>query len=77
MGIWSELEIDPDFKKTITSFKKKMNKGAWVINPYNNARKYYKNHMYTNNARLAYEKGIKILPVAGWNLYELKNEYMN
>lgn len=74
MGIWSELEIDPDFKKIITSFKKKMNRGAWVLNPYNNAREYYKNHMYTNNARLAYERGVKIHPVVGWNLYELKNE---
>lgn len=75
IGIWSETEIDPDFKKVITSFKKKLNKGAWVLNPNNNARKYYKTHMYTNNAKLAYEKGIKILPVAGWNLYELKNDH--
>ena len=74
MEIWSELEIDSDLKKYITSYKKKMNRGAWVLNPYNNSRKYYKNHMYTINARLAYERGVKIYPVAGWNLYELKNE---
>lgn len=73
MGIWSEFEIDSDFKQYITSFKKKMNRGAWVLNPFNNSRKYYKNHMYTNNARLAYERGVRILPIAGWNLYELKN----
>ncbi len=74
MGIWSEFEIDSDFKQYITSFKKKMNRGAWVLNPFNNSRKYYKNHMYTNNARIAYERGVRILPIAGWNLYELKNE---
>ncbi len=74
MWIWSESEIDPDFKKIINSFKKKMNRGAWILNPYNNAKDYYKNHMYTDNAKLAYQQGVKIRPIAGCTLYELKKE---
>ena len=74
MGVWSELEIDSDYKKIINSFKKKMNRGACVLNPYSNIKKYYKNHLYTCNAKKAYEKGVKICPVAGWNEYELTNE---
>ena len=72
--IFSTTEIDSDWKRIINKFKKNLLRGAWVLNPYNNAREYYKNHMYTNNARLAYEKGVEICPIAGWNLYELTNE---
>lgn len=29
---------------------------------------------YTINAKKAYEKGMEICPVAGWNIYELIDE---
>lgn len=74
MWIYTELEIDPDWKKMINLIKKRMNRGAWVINPYNKNRKFDKNHMYTDDAKTAYKKGVKICPIAGWNIYELTNE---
>jgi len=30
--------------------------------------------MHLGNAKLAYENGVAICPIAGWNVYELKNE---
>ena len=74
MWTYTELEIDPDWKKMINLIKKRMNRGAWVINPYNKNRKFDKSHMYTDDAKMAYEKGVKICPIAGWNIYELTNE---
>lgn len=74
MWINAENEIDKDWKRIINKYKKSLLKGAWVVNPNTNAKSYYKNHMYTVNAKLAYEKGIKMCPVAGWNIYELTND---
>ncbi|MBQ3891651.1 MAG: hypothetical protein II740_09945, partial [Lachnospiraceae bacterium] len=70
MWVWAEREIDSDLRRIINSFKKIMNRGAWVIGPNDSSKKYYKNHMYTNNAKTAYENGILICPLAGWNHYE-------
>ena len=64
-------EIDPDWKKIINKLKRSMNRGAWVKNPKTGTREYYKNHMYTDNAKQLYENGITICPIAGWNEYEL------
>ncbi len=74
--IWinSENEVDEDWKRIINSYKKSLLKGAWVINPNTNSKAYYKNHKYTVNAKLAYENGMKICPIAGWSMYELTNE---
>lgn len=74
MWIYSECKIDTELKKAMNNFKNKMNRGAWVKDPYSNIKKYYKNHLYTNNAKLAYENGVTICPLAGWNTYELTNE---
>lgn len=71
MWIYSESEIDSDLMKYIKNFKKKLNRGAWLKSPFSNQRKYFKNHMYTTNAKIAFENGIIICPIAGWNTYEL------
>ena len=74
ISVFSEFQIDPEWKKMIAKLKKNMLKGAWVINPNTNAKVYYKNHRYTFNAKVAYEKGVKIYPIGGWNIYKLTNE---
>ncbi len=33
MWVWAEREIDSDLRRIINSFKKIMNRGAWVIGP--------------------------------------------
>lgn len=71
MWMYSESEIDSDLLKCINSFKKKMNRGAWLKSPYSDTKKYFKNHLYTENAKKAFENGITICPIAGWNTYEL------
>ena len=71
LSVTSVNEIDPDWKKIINKLKRSMNRGAWVKNTKTGAREYYKNHMYTDNAKRLYENGITICPVAGWNEYEL------
>lgn len=74
MWIKSEDVIDKDFKKCINRFKNNLINGAWIVNPYTGDKAYYKNHKYTINAKKAYESGIKICPIAGWNIYELVSE---
>lgn len=75
ISVFSETEIDTEWKKIISTFKKSMLRGAWVVNPNPNGGKvYYKNHLYTENAKNAYENGIKICPICGWNVYELSDE---
>lgn len=74
MWISSQNEIDDEWKGIINKYKRSLLKGAWVVNPNTNVRTYYKNHRYTTSAKEAYEKGVKICPIAGWNIYELTNE---
>lgn len=74
ISVFSETEIDSDWKRIINKYKRSLLKGAWVVDPDTNKKAYYKNHKYTANAKLAYENGVKIHPIGGWNIYELTNE---
>ena len=75
MWISSEIDIDADFKKIINKFKGSMHRGAWGIGPGPNAKKvFYKNHLYTERAKIAYEKGIKLCAYGGWTYFELPND---
>lgn len=74
ISVFSETEIDSEWKRVINNYKKSLLKGAWVVNPNTNARAYYKYHRYTINAKKAYENGTPICPIAGWNKYELVSE---
>lgn len=74
MWVIASGDIDSDFRSYFNKVKKNMNKGAWVINPNNDKKTYYKNHMYTDNAKYAYKQGVKLRPIAGWNFYELSDD---
>lgn len=73
MGALSTDNIDILWKKVIAQFKKELLKGAYVVNPNGNSG-YYPKHWYTRGAKDAYEKGVIIKPLVGWNQYLLKNE---
>ena len=45
--------------------------GAWVVNPHNGAKVFYKQHRYTERAKKLSEEGVNILPIAGWNYFVL------
>lgn len=75
MGVISTDNIDALWKKVITQFKKQLLKGAYVVTPNGNSS-YYPKHLYTIGAKEAYEKRVIIKPLAGWNQYVLKNEFM-
>jgi hypothetical protein len=62
------------WKKIIIEFKKKLFKGAWIINPNIEEKHYSKNHYYTENAKKEFLKGVKISPIAGWNYYLLSSD---
>lgn len=62
------------WKDIVKRFKSTMLKGAWVVNPSNGAKEYYKNHCYTSSAKELFQKGIEILPYAGWSKYILNKE---
>lgn len=70
MGVLAKDSIDILWKKIITLFKKRLLKGAYVATP-QGYKKYYPKHWYTVGAKEAYEKGIVIKPIGGWNYYML------
>lgn len=71
MGVVTEAEIDLLWEKIINRFKRKLLKGAYVVTP-SGMKKYYPNLRYSVGAKEAYEKGVIIKPIAGWNHYELR-----
>lgn len=74
ISIFSEGELDSDFKKIINKFKRTMHKGAWGTGPNPNVEKFfYKNHLYTERAKIAYKQGVRLCAYAGWNYFELPN----
>ena len=73
MGVFSSENIDAFWKKVIAQFKKKLLKGAYVVAP-SGCSRYYPKHWYTIGAKEAYERGVVIKPIAGWNQYLLKEE---
>ena len=69
--IWAAAEdsIDPDWRKFINRYKRKMLRGAWVINPETDSRAYSKNHMYTAGAKERYDSGVVIRQFKGLFFY--------
>lgn len=65
------------WKKLISKFKRTLLKGAYVVNPYRNSKTYYKNIYYTIGAKQAFDNGMSMKPIAGWNYYLLAQEQQN
>lgn len=59
------------WKRKINIFKKKLLKGAYVVNPLTGVKAFYKNSYYTSGGLQAFQKGVKIMPISGWNYYIL------
>jgi len=59
------LKIWRKIQKMIRSFTRT---GAWVLNPKTNAKGFYKNCRFSQGAFDLYQRGVKILPLAGWNV---------
>ncbi|MBQ9083914.1 MAG: hypothetical protein IJY28_10560 [Clostridia bacterium] len=59
------------WKKKISQFKRTLLKGAYVVNPHFDRKAYYKNVYYTTGAKAAFDHGIQMKPMAGWNFYLL------
>lgn len=70
IGAAAENSIDPLWKKAIERFRGTLCKGGYVVTP-QNVRRAYPNIRYTVGAQMAYRKGKKLLPLAGWNHFEL------
>lgn len=71
MGIKGEGSEFEYWKKQISKFKRTLLKGAYVVNPYRGSKTYSKNVYYTSGAKEAFDKGIQMKPIAGWNYYLL------
>lgn len=65
------------WKKIVKKFNANTLSGAWVINPYNKAKAFYKEHRYTESAKKLFKEGVNIVPVDGWNKYFLCHELEN
>lgn len=74
IGIKGEGDEFDYWKKQISKLRNSFLKGAYVVNPYRDSKTYYKNIYYTKGAKAAFEQGIKMKPVAGWNYYLLVEE---
>ena len=59
------------WKKIVKKFNAVTLSGAWVINPNNGAKVFYKQHRYTEGAKKLFEDGVKVVPIVGWNYYVL------
>jgi len=68
-----DVDMKVFWKKVLKEFRKNFVKGAWVVNPYNDASHFYKNHYYTPGAQELFYKGRKIKAL-GWNEYHLTDK---
>lgn len=68
-----DVDIKIFWKKVLKEFKKNFVKGAWVVNPFNDASHFYKNHYYTLGAQELFYKGRKIKAL-GCNEYHLTDK---
>lgn len=59
--------------KVASQLKKITRTGAVAVNPVNGAEAKIRSHRFTEGAKLKYDEGIKILPVAGNSLYKLSD----
>ena len=60
------------WKKRLAKLKRTFRKGAYLASPYLDSRTYYKNTYYTAGAKVAYDRGVKLMAAAGWNYYRLE-----
>ena len=65
----------PEFdywKKRLARLRRTFRKGAWLFSPYSDVGTYLKSQYYTDGARAAYDRGVKLMALAGWNYYRLE-----
>ena len=65
----------PEFdywKKRLSKLKRTFRKGAYLASPYLDSKIYYKNTYYTDGAKAAYDRGVKLMQVAGNQYYLLE-----
>ena len=65
----------PEFdywKKRLAKLRRTFRKGAWLYSPHSDVGKYYKSQYYTDGAKAAYDRGVKLMAAAGWNSYRLE-----
>jgi hypothetical protein len=60
------------WRKIVKKLKELTLEGAWVVNPHNNAKEFYKSHRYTEAAKKVADEGVTIKPLAGWNYFILE-----
>ena len=66
----------PEFdywKKRLSKLKRTFRKGAWLYSPHSDARQYCRGLYYTAGARAAYDRGVKLMQVAGNHYYLLED----
>lgn len=47
-------------------------KGAWLFSPYADEGTYLKSQHYTGGAKSAYDRGLKLMALVGWNYDRLE-----
>ena len=65
----------PEFdywKKRLAKLRRSFRKGAWLFSPHSDAGTYLKSQYYTDGARAAYHRGVKLMALAGWNYFRLE-----
>ena len=66
----------PEFdywKRRLTKLRRIFRKGAYLASPYSDSKTYYKNTYYTDGAKAAYDRGVKLMQVAGNHYYLLED----
>lgn len=56
------------WKSVLRFFRNKTKPGMWVFNPHNKAKGFYKQLRYSAEIEELHQKGLQLLPIAGWNI---------
>ena len=65
------------WKKQLARFRRTLRHGLWCADPELTRWRFYRNASYTDGALAAYQRGVKLMPAAGRNVYLLEEPQPN
>jgi hypothetical protein len=76
-SVWISAEDIAEWKSWSNfakEIKESTSAGLWAVSPVSGAKKFCKNNRYTAGAANLAHEGQKLLPLAGWNFFEINDD---
>lgn len=70
----TDSEQSAFWSSALKKLKSTTRSGLWAVSPINGARKFFNNKRYTEGAAKFAKSGRKLLPLAGWNFFEIDHD---